>query len=116
VAQAPVDSTLITDAIDKALAGEALSASDGYALMRATGAELANVMRVAGELSESVRPHRRVTYSRKLFLPLTNMCRDRCGYCTFVKGPNQKGVHTMTPEEVVEVARKGAELGCKLAL
>lgn len=116
MAQAPADSTLITDAIDKALAGHALSASDGYALMRATGTQLANVMRVASELSESVRPHRRVTYSRKLFLPLTNMCRDRCGYCTFVKGPNQKGVHTMTPEEVVDVARRGAELGCKEAL
>jgi 7,8-didemethyl-8-hydroxy-5-deazariboflavin synthase CofG subunit len=119
VAQAPVTTALaiqINDAIDKALAGEALSATDGYALMRATGAQLAMVMRVACELSESVRPHHRVTYSRKLFLPLTNMCRDRCGYCTFVKGPNQKGVHTMTPEEVVEVARKGAELGCKEAL
>jgi len=57
-----------------------------------------------------------VTYSRKVFLPLTNMCQDRCGYCTFVKGPNQRGVHTMTPDEVLEVARKGAILGCKEAL
>jgi len=84
--------------------------------MRASGAELVSVMRAACDLSESVRPHRRVTYSRKVFLPLTNMCRDRCGYCTFVKGPNQKGVHTMTPEEVVDVARRGAALGCKEAL
>jgi 7,8-didemethyl-8-hydroxy-5-deazariboflavin synthase CofG subunit len=115
VAQAPITSS-IADAIEKATAGEVLSASDGYALMRATGAELANVMRVACELSESVRLHKRVTYSRKVFLPLTNMCRDRCGYCTFVKGPNQKGVHTMTPDEVLEVSHKGAELGCKEAL
>ena len=106
----------VADAIDKALAGETLSADDGYSLIRATGAELANVMHVACALSESVRPHKRVTYSRKVFLPLTNMCRDRCGYCTFVKGPNQKGVHTMLPEEVVAVARKAAELGCKEAL
>jgi 7,8-didemethyl-8-hydroxy-5-deazariboflavin synthase CofG subunit len=115
LAQALV-SSLLANAIEKATAGETLSADDGYALMRATGADLANVMRVACELAESVRPHRRVTYSRKVFLPLTNMCRDRCGYCTFVKGPNQKGVHTMTPEEVVAVAQKGAELGCKEAL
>jgi 7,8-didemethyl-8-hydroxy-5-deazariboflavin synthase CofG subunit len=119
VAQAPVTSVVaigIAGAIDKARAGETLSASDGYGLMRASGAELVSVMRAACDLSESVRPHRRVTYSRKVFLPLTNMCRDRCGYCTFVKGPNQKGVHTMTPEEVVDVARRGAALGCKEAL
>lgn len=116
MAQSTVTSTPVTDVIEKAQAGEALSASDGYVLMRATGSKLASVMRVACESSESVRPHRRVTYSRKIFLPLTNMCRDRCGYCTFVKGPNQKGVHTMTPDEVVEVARKGAKLGCKEAL
>ncbi len=119
MAQAPVTSVVaigIAGAIDKARAGETLSASDGYGLMRASGAELVSVMRAACDLSESVRPHRRVTYSRKVFLPLTNMCRDRCGYCTFVKGPNQKGVHTMTPEEVVDVARRGAALGCKEAL
>lgn len=115
MAQAPVTATA-RDALEKARVGETLSAADGWALMRATGAELAEVMRMACELSEGVRPHRRVTYSRKVFLPLTNMCRDRCGYCTFVKGPNQKGVHTMTPDEVVEVATRGAELGCKEAL
>lgn len=84
--------------------------------MHATGPDLVRLMQAASELSDSVRPHRRVTYSRKVFLPLTNMCQDRCGYCTFVKGPNQRGVHTMTPDEVLDVARKGAELGCKEAL
>src|ERR1019366_1303547 len=57
-----------------------------------------------------------VTYSRKVFLPLTNLCRDRCGYCTFVKGPQQHDAHTMTPDEVLAVAREGARLGCKEAL
>jgi len=57
-----------------------------------------------------------VTYSRKIFLPLTNLCRDRCGYCTFVKGPGQSGAHTMSPNEVLAVARQGAALGCKEAL
>jgi FO synthase len=102
--------------LERSLSGKALSADDGYALMRATGAELASVMQAASALAESVRPHRRVTYSRKIFLPLTNLCRDRCGYCTFVKGPNQKGAWTMTPDEVRRIALEGAELGCKEAL
>jgi 7,8-didemethyl-8-hydroxy-5-deazariboflavin synthase CofG subunit len=102
--------------LERSLSGDALSADDGYALMRATGAELASVMQAASALAESVRPHRRVTYSRKIFLPLTNLCRDRCGYCTFVKGPNQKGAWTMTPDEVRRIALEGAELGCKEAL
>ena len=73
-------------------------------------------MAAAAELNLRARPHRRVTYSRKVFLPLTNLCRDRCGYCTFVKGPGQAGAHTMTPDEVLAVARRGAALGCKEAL
>ena len=102
--------------IDRALAGEVLSASDGYALIRASGAELNAVMLAASEMNRRARPHGRVTYSRKVFLPLTNLCRDRCAYCTFVKGPGQRGAHTMTPDEVLSVAHRGAELGCKEAL
>ncbi len=57
-----------------------------------------------------------VTYSRKVFLPLTNLCRDYCGYCTFRKDPGDAGAHTMTPEEVLEIARAGEKLGCREAL
>lgn len=57
-----------------------------------------------------------ITYSRKVFLPLTNLCRDYCGYCTFRRDPGDPGAHTMTPEEVVEVARQGEKLGCTEAL
>jgi len=116
LAQAPVTSFAVAEIIERSLGGAGLSADDGYVLVRATGAELTAVMQAAAELAESVRPHRRVTYSRKIFLPLTNLCRDRCGYCTFVKGPNQKGAWTMTPDEVRHVAYQGAELGCKEAL
>ncbi len=109
-------SPVIADAVARALAGHVLSAADGYALIRAEGPDLAAAMWGAAELNRRARPHRRVTYSRKVFLPLTNLCRDRCGYCTFVKGPNQRGAHTMTPDEVLTVARRGAEFGCKEAL
>jgi FO synthase len=56
---------------------------------------------------------RRVTYSRKVFVPLTNMCRDTCGYCTFVKHPSDPSAKIMTPDEVLETARKGETQGCK---
>src|SRR4029453_7865293 len=58
----------------------------------------------------------RITYSRKVFLPLTNLCRDYCGYCTFRKDPGDPGAKTMTPDEVLEIATAGARLGCKEAL
>ncbi len=57
-----------------------------------------------------------VTYSRKVFIPLTNLCRDYCGYCTFRKDPGQPGAHTMTPDEVMQVVRAGEHLGCTEAL
>jgi 7,8-didemethyl-8-hydroxy-5-deazariboflavin synthase CofG subunit len=57
-----------------------------------------------------------ITYSRKVFLPLTNLCRDYCGYCTFRRDPGQPGAHTMTPEEVLSVARAGEKMGCTEAL
>ena len=57
-----------------------------------------------------------ITYSRKVFLPLTNLCRDYCGYCTFRRDPGSPGAHTMTPDEVLAVARRGEELGCTEAL
>ena len=57
-----------------------------------------------------------VTYSRKVFLPLTNLCRNYCGYCTFRRDPGEPGAHTMTPDEVMEVVRAGERMGCTEAL
>jgi 7,8-didemethyl-8-hydroxy-5-deazariboflavin synthase CofG subunit len=57
-----------------------------------------------------------ITYSRKVFLPLTNLCRDYCGYCTFRRNPGEPGAHTMTPDEVMEVVRAGERAGCTEAL
>ena len=57
-----------------------------------------------------------ITYSRKVFLPLTNLCRDYCGYCTFRRDPGESGAHTMTPDEVMEVVRAGERMGCTEAL
>lgn len=57
-----------------------------------------------------------VTYSRKVFIPLTNLCRNRCGYCTFVKQPGEPGAGYLTPEDVRSIALRGQVLGCKEAL
>jgi FO synthase len=57
-----------------------------------------------------------ITYSRKVFLPLTNLCRDYCGYCTFRRDPGSPGAHTMTPDEVMEVVYAGERMGCTEAL
>ena len=118
MAHSPVvaSSSLIQRVLDRALAGEPLGATEGYALMAAQGPDLDALVSAAGQLNASARPEHLVTYSRKVFIPLTNLCRDRCGYCTFVKAPGQPGAHTMTPDEVLAVAREGARLGCKEAL
>ncbi len=57
-----------------------------------------------------------MTYSPKVFIPLTSLCRDRCGYCTFAKAPHRVPEPYLSLEQVVEVARQGAEAGCHEAL
>ena len=57
-----------------------------------------------------------ITFSPKVFLPLTNLCRNRCDYCTFRKGPDDPGAHTMSREEVLEVVTRGSVAGCTEAL
>ncbi|CAH0529131.1 7,8-didemethyl-8-hydroxy-5-deazariboflavin synthase CofG [Vibrio hippocampi] len=59
---------------------------------------------------------RQVTYSRKVFIPLTNMCRDTCGYCTFVKTPDSGEARLMTPDQVLHTVLQGQNMGCKEAL
>ncbi len=59
---------------------------------------------------------RRVTFSPKVFIPLTMLCRDRCGYCTFAKAPARLTSPYLTPDEVLGIARAGREAGCHEAL
>jgi 7,8-didemethyl-8-hydroxy-5-deazariboflavin synthase CofG subunit len=77
--------------------------------------ELESLLKLAAELRDRVKG-RRISYSKKVFIPLTNLCRDYCGYCTFRKDAGQAGAHTMMPDEVLAVAEAGARLGCKEAL
>ncbi len=57
-----------------------------------------------------------VSFSKKVFIPLTTLCRDYCSYCTFRKDPGQPGAHFMTPDEILALAERGRRAGCKEAL
>src|SRR6202142_4034524 len=92
-----------------------LSRAEACALLRATGPELTAMMSEARRL-RAARTGSTITYSRKVFIPLTNLCRDRCAYCTFAREPGDGQAHTMTPDEVLAVARAGRKAGCKEAL
>ena len=92
-----------------------ISRSDASGLIRAVGGDLLDLLREASTVRDA-RTGGVVTYSRKVFIPLTNLCRDRCGYCTFAREPGDGKAHTMTPDEVLAVARAGRKAGCKEAL
>ncbi len=106
---------LVEDALGAALPGAMLSRDAALQLIRVTDDELPALLAAARAAKERFKPGV-VTYSRKVFLPLTNLCRDYCGYCTFRRDPGDPGAHTMTPEEVLQVARAGEKLGCTEAL
>jgi FO synthase len=95
------------------LAGQRPSSDQALAL--ADVADTAALASVAGQLRD--RGFRNViTYSRKVFIPLTHLCRDVCHYCTFAQTPKKIGRAFMTVEEVLELCRKGAQQGCQEAL
>ncbi|HUR49871.1 MAG TPA: 5-amino-6-(D-ribitylamino)uracil--L-tyrosine 4-hydroxyphenyl transferase CofH [Acidimicrobiales bacterium] len=79
------------------------------------GASLGELMAEARAI-RGARTGNRVTYSPKVFIPLTELCRDRCGYCTFAKPPARLESPFMAPEQVLDVARAGAFVGAHEAL
>ena len=98
--------------IDAAAAGHAPEAAAALQLEHAQSAQL-----LAGSEELTLRGHGRiVTYSRKVFIPLTQLCRDVCHYCTFAKAPRALSAPYMSIAEVLAVARAGAAAGCKEAL
>ena len=100
--------------------GKALDRDEATVLLHARGEDLqillgyASRTRDAG-LQAAGRPNV-ITYSRKVFIPLTRLCRDRCGYCTFATVPHRLHSLYLEPDEVLAIARQGAEMGCKEAL
>ncbi len=109
-------------ALARARDGKPLDRDEAAVLLRARGEQLTELLGYAARtrdagLAAAGRPGV-ITYSRKVFIPLTRLCRDRCGYCTFVTVPGRLGPgdEFLSPDEVLEIARQGAALGCKEAL
>src|SRR5438067_3275103 len=102
-------------ALARAGSGKALSAAEVAELLSARGDDLVHLMELATRLRELGHGHR-ITYSRKVFVPLTMLCRDRCHYCTFAKPPARLDHPFLTPEEVVAIAESGRARGCKESL
>src|SRR5216110_3066726 len=102
-------------ALARARAGKTLSLAEAEALLSARDGALEDLMGVASHLRD-LGHGRTVTYSRKVFIPLTMLCRDHCHYCTFAKPPAKLDHPYLSLEEVVAIAEAGRALGCKEAL
>jgi len=107
-------------ALARARDGKALDPDEATVLLHARDDDLRKLLEYAGRtrdagLEAAGRP-KTITYSRKVFIPLTRLCRDRCGYCTFATVPHRLHSLYLEPDEVLDIARRGAELGCKEAL
>lgn len=101
--------------VDGAAHGAGLALVDAYALVRSGDHDLPGLLAAAGAVRDRGKG-RRVTYSRKVFLPITNLCRDRCSYCTFRKDPDDPGAWTMTRAEIGDWVARARQQGCKEAL
>src|SRR5512146_1746552 len=107
-------------ALARARDGKALDHDEATVLLHARGADLRALLTYASRardagLEAAGRPGI-VTYSRKVFIPLTRLCRDRCHYCTFATTPGRLSAPYLTVDEVVDIAARGAAVGCKEAL
>ncbi|MCW2725926.1 MAG: hypothetical protein JWN35_2847 [Frankiales bacterium] len=107
-------------ALARAADGKALDVDEATVLLAARGDDLGHLCATAARvrdqgLVDAGRPGI-VTYSRKVFIPLTRLCRDRCHYCTFATVPGRVPAPFLSMDEVLDIARQGAALGCKEAL
>ena len=99
--------TILRDCIE----GKTLSKVDALFLSSVREEGLTSLLEVASELRDRYKG-KTVTFSPKVFIPLTNLCRDFCGYCTFRKAPDEPGAKIMTFDEVLRVVHQGKLLGC----
>jgi FO synthase len=95
------------------LQGQMLSDDEAQSLAGFT--DLSLLLETASQLRDTVH-HNRISYSRKVFIPLTQLCRDVCHYCTFAHPPRRGQRAYLSPDEILAIARAGAEAGCHEAL
>lgn len=99
-----------------ALTGKGVNADEAHALQNASDEESTTALLAVAGYVRTQKKGTTVTYSPKVFLPVTNLCRDRCSYCTFRADPDDEKAWTMQPEEIRECTRQGLRLGCIEAL
>ena len=102
-------------ALHAALNGLSLTTDQALRLVSSTVEDLPALCHAASQLRDAGRG-KTVTFSPKVFIPLTRLCRDFCGYCTFRQAPDETDQLYMSPEQVLEVARAGQRMGCTEAL
>jgi FO synthase len=102
-------------ALDGALSGRPIVDEEAHLLIELPAEGLAPLLAVAGHVRNRAKG-RTITYSPKVFLPITNLCADDCSYCTFRAHPESSDAWTMLPEEVRVLCRQGRALGCEEAL
>jgi len=93
------------------LQGKQLGRTEALGLVASEGDQTHTLLAAAAEVRDRHKG-RVVTFSPKVFVPLTNLCRDFCGYCTFRKAPDEPGAKTMTLDEVLRIVNQGKLLGC----
>ena len=101
--------------VASSLQGQEVQDTEAYSLVEATPVEIGSLC-AAASLVRDLGRGRVVTFSPKVFIPLTRLCRDFCGYCTFRQSPAEAERLYLTPEEVLAVAQAGERLGCTEAL
>ncbi|MFI6918679.1 bifunctional FO biosynthesis protein CofGH [Nonomuraea spiralis] len=115
-----VSDSALRRALARARDGKALDVTEATVLLHARGEQLDALLDHASRVRDAgLKAAGRegvITYSRKVFIPLTRLCRDRCGYCTFATAPHKLESLFLSPDEVLEIARQGAAMGCKEAL
>nr|WP_253885485.1 bifunctional FO biosynthesis protein CofGH [Actinokineospora diospyrosa] len=115
----PTDSAL-RRALRRARDGVAVDQTEAEILLHARGDHLVDLFDTASRVRDAglaeVGRAGVITYSRKVFIPLTRLCRDRCHYCTFATVPGRLPAPFLSPDEVLDIARQGAAMGCKEAL
>ena len=111
----PYSHNKIDEILNKAQDGIQLDKDEAILLINSHRRDLRKIISVASNIRDKVKD-RKITYSKNVFIPLTNMCRNECAYCGFRKNPTDTKARILTAEEVMNIVKLGEEAGCREAL
>ena len=109
-----VSTVSIQEILSKSIEGRSISKAEAYDLIGSDEDKL--IIAAARTIRDNNRTSDIITYSRKVFVDLTNLCRDSCSYCTYKKDPNDKAAKMMMPSQVLALAELGKKFNCTEAL